>query len=425
LAKKKTTEKPQRQMTRRQLSQYQRQKRRQRFIFIGGIAVVAIIVVLIFVGWLTGEYLPLKETVISVGDNYHYSLGYYVDTIKFYAKNMGSGDIESVANTVVNQIENNAILFIGGNQLGITVDEDEVKEDLKTYGIEVNDASIDLLKAQILGEKIKEDYFAEQVPVSDNQVDFDAMLLDSKSQVAEVTERLQSSENFSVLAEEYSAHTITKSFQGEFGWHPREVAKMLVGSSIPLEFAFNAEAGELSGPLYDDTVSKRVGYWLLNVQDRQDEESAKVQGILLGSEEEALDIKEQLAVTDNITKLIEESSQHAASKSSGGDLGVVTPGTLSEAVENYIFDENTEIGVWSDPIRDDTQTTTGGYWLVEVLGKEADREITEEDRSRLISKAYNDWFTMLQGQWIAYINPANLTPDKIQWAIEKVRESLE
>jgi hypothetical protein len=425
LAKKKTTERPQRQMTRRQLSQYQKQKRRQRFIFIGGITIIVVIVLLIFMGWLTGEYLPLKETVISVGDNYQYNLGYYIDTIEFYARGTGSGDIMSLANTVISQIENNAVIFIGASQLGITVDEDEVKEDLKTYEIKVNDASIDLLKAEILREKIKEEHFAEQVPVSDNQVNFNAMLLESEDQVAEVTEMLQVSDNFSALAEEYSAYSITKTYKGEFGWHPREIAKTLVGSSVPVEFAFNAEVGELSEALYDDTVSKMVGYWLINVQDRPDEESAKVQGILLGSEEEAWDIKAQLAVTDNITGLIEEFSQHTASKSSGGDLGVVTPGTLSEAVEDYIFDENTETGVWSDPIRDDSQTTTGGYWLVEVLGKDEDREITEEDRAQLISKAFDEWFIMLQGQWAVYINPTNLTLDKIQWAIEKVQESLE
>jgi hypothetical protein len=54
--KKRKAEKPPREYTRRQLSQFQRQKRRQRIVFITGVSIIAAIVLIVLVGWFIGEY---------------------------------------------------------------------------------------------------------------------------------------------------------------------------------------------------------------------------------------------------------------------------------------------------------------------------------------------------------------------------------
>ena len=61
MAKKKKAEKPQREMTKRQLAQWQREKRRQRIIFGAGIFIIAAIILMVLVGWYASEYRPLHQ----------------------------------------------------------------------------------------------------------------------------------------------------------------------------------------------------------------------------------------------------------------------------------------------------------------------------------------------------------------------------
>ena len=424
MAKKKKAEKPPRQMTRRQLSHYQKQKRRQRFVFFSGITVITVIVLLILVGWLVGEVLPLRATVIEI-DTLKYDMQYFIDAYKALTMQMSTDAIAGQSNAVINQIQNSALLIWGAAGLGIKVSDDEAEEILESAGIEVNDASKDIIRAQILPSRLNDEYFSDQVPVSDNQVNISVMLLESESQANEIRQRLQGSDNFSALAEEFSLHSSAED-KGEIGWHTKDILVDLLGSFVPGNYAFSAKPGDMSEPLYDKQKSKQVGYWLLKVLERPDVMNAQVQGILLGSEEEAYEVKEKLAVTDNLSALIAEYSQHE-SKNREGHLGLVTENSTmqSPAVNDYIFDEDTEIGVWSEPVRDDTVTTIGGYWLVKVIDKDDDREISEEDRSYLVDKAYSDWFTGIRMQKIAFINITPLTPEKIQWAIEKVLKSRE
>jgi parvulin-like peptidyl-prolyl isomerase len=422
LAKKKTTEKPQRQLTRRQLSHYKKQKRRQRFIFIGGIAVIAVVVLLILGGWLAGEYIPRHATVIKVGD-YEYNTQYYIDAVKYYVNLTGS-DAMTISSSAITQIENNTLVMIDAAEKGISVEDEEARELLDAYEIEVNKASIDIIKAQLLSQKVREEYFTEQVPVSDNQVNIRVMLLENERQAAEIRGRLQGSENFTSLAEEFSLHASTNATGGEVGWHPKEIIEEALGTSVPGDFAFSAETGALSEPLYDENISKKTGYWLINVQEKT-EEGAKLKVILLGSEEEAEDVRAQIDTSENVTALIEEYSQHATSRTKGGEMGPVTEGAMSEGFDAYVFDENVETGVWSQPIRDNTVSTTGGYWLVEVIDKDDDREISEEDRETLADNAYYDWANNLMTRYEGSIDITNLTLERIQWAIEKVEEELE
>lgn len=67
MAKKKKEEKP-REYTRRQLSHFQKQKRRQRITFIAGVSIIVVILAIVLVGWYMADYHPLHRTVIRVGD---------------------------------------------------------------------------------------------------------------------------------------------------------------------------------------------------------------------------------------------------------------------------------------------------------------------------------------------------------------------
>ena len=139
--------------------------------------------------------------------------------------------------------------------------------------------------------------------------------------------------------------------------------------------------------------------------------------MLLGSEEEAQDMKVQLEGGEDFATLAEDNSQHTQSQKEGGDLGFLAPEDIQEALKNFVL--NSEVGTLSEPIKDDTVATRGGYWLVKVVEQEDSRQISDEDRDFLKAKALNDWVVSL------WSDPENvvesyLDSEKKAWAIEKV-----
>ncbi|GAI16297.1 unnamed protein product [marine sediment metagenome] len=63
----------------------------------------------------------------------------------------------------------------------------------------------------------------------------------------------------------------------------------------------------------------------------------------------------------------------------------------------------------------------GGYWLLEVLDKEDNKQISDDDRDLLKTKALDEWVFSL---WYDPGNEVNsyLTDEMREWAIEKATE---
>ena len=123
MAKKKVV-KPKREVTKRQLSRWQKQKRIQRIIF--GLGILVIVAVLGIVGagvynrWYIPEYKPLHQTVIGVNDT-KFDMDYYVKMLKFYGSGMPMQQMYSLADEVVMLIERNELVRQGAMKLGISV----------------------------------------------------------------------------------------------------------------------------------------------------------------------------------------------------------------------------------------------------------------------------------------------------------------
>lgn len=416
--KKKKAEKPPREFTRRQLSQWQRQKRRQRIIFGGGIFIIAAIILLVLVGWYIGEYRPFHQTAIRVNDT-EFDMSYYIDTLKLAGREQSVEYLQSVADRVVIEIEQDELIRQKAWQLGYSVSDDEVKKALEGSDIPINDASLDIFRKELLRNRLYNEYFGPQVPVSAEQVHIMAMLLESENQAAEVRTRLQSSDNFTALAEELSLDSYTKDNKGDLGWHPASIITELLGSSVPGGYAFGSEVGTLSQPRYDEQKSKGVGYWLIRVLEKNGEDDAQVQAVLLGSEEEAQEVRVRLEAGEDLATLAEELSQDDESKKQGGELGVVSKGELSPAVGEYIFNPEVEIGAWSEAIRDDTVSTKGAYWLIEVLDKDEDRQLGSEDRDSLLNNAFTEWVSSLWVEPGIEVDHSYLDSEMKQWAVEQ------
>ena len=409
MARKKKVEKPKPWVSKHQLSRWEKQKKRQRIILIVGVSIIVAALLVIGVGWFLSQFLPMNQTVIKVNDT-EFDMEYYVEMLKIYSWNQSESYIQYISDEVLKNIERNELVRQEALKLGISISKDEVAEELKSFDLPNDEVHRDIVRAQLIIRRLLEEYFDPQVPVTAEQVHLMAMLLESEQQATEVRAKLEKGESFTELAGELSLDYLSKTNQGDFDWHPQVIFNELLPEMV-VAHAFNAQAGTLSRPLYDEKVNKAVGYWLVKVVAMNEEtEEAHVQALLLGSEAEAKDIVARVEGGEDFDALVQES---------GGESEITPPGVMSPVIDEFIFDPDLEIGVLSQPIRDDSIITEGGYWLVRVEGKEEDRPMGDEDRDLLKGKAIDNWVDSL------WDNPANevasyLTDEKKLWTIEQV-----
>ena len=426
LAKKKQHE-HKREVTRHQLSRRQQQKRRHRLFLIAGIGVIAVVAGVIGSGWYKSEYLPMRETVVRVNDT-EFTMGYYVDMLELqgrqynelYGPEQALMYLQTLADQVEQFIQQSELMRQAASGLGIVVSDGEVEEKLREQDPPLSRDYGELVRHDMLIERLLDEHFEKQLPVFAEQRHIKAMLLESESQAVSARARLVEGEDFNTLASELSLDDLSPEGDGDFGWHLKGMLSERFVLSELEDYAFSAEVGSLSQPLYDEVRAKSIGYWLAEVLEKDEDEQGElfhVQVMLLGSEEEAQGIKARLESGEDFAALAEEHSQHAPSQEDGGDLGSLAPDDIQEALKDFVL--NSEVGTLSEPVRDDTVVTRGGYWLVKVVEKEDSRQISDEDRNFLKAKALNDWVNSL------WDDPENevesyLDSEKKAWAIEKV-----
>jgi parvulin-like peptidyl-prolyl isomerase len=437
--KKKKVEKPSHAPTKRQLSHFKQHQRRQRFIFGSGILIIVAVLVVIgvgvYFGWYVPERQPLKETVIRVNDT-EFNMDYYVKTIKYQTlqlESMGiSVGIEQMtylAEGAATAIQNNELVRQGASKLGITVSDEEVEEkideDFGEYAPSLmkdyKDVIEDMVRSQMLREKLLDEYFDQQVPQSAEQRHVLAMFLESQSQVSEVRDRLESGELFSEVAAELCLDSYCRLQDGDLGWHPREIFSRMIDSDVLVDSAFSAEVRVLSQPIYEGSKTKTLGYWLIEVEFVDAEvEHAQLKIMLLSSEEEASQIRARLEDGEDFAALAAEFSQHDESKDNGGEFEIDSKGLFGEAFDEFVFDPGLELVSLSQPIKDDTVTTEGGYWLIKVAAA-ADQPIDEADRDTMKGDLLSEWLKALPDD-PDYTVENLLDQDKTDWAIMYVWE---
>jgi len=417
LARKKIV-KPHREVTKRQLSRWQKQKRIQRIIFgLGSLVIVAVLGVVgygVYNRWYIPEYKPLHETVIEVNDT-KFDMDYYIKMLKFYGSGMPMQQMYSLADEVVMVIERNELVRQGAVKLDISVGDEEVDEELGNYNPPLSKDYRDVVRTEMLVDRLRDEHFEQKVPMFATQRHILAMFLESENHVNEVRDKLEAGEDFAELAGELSLDAVCKAKKGDLGWRPEGTLPLLLKTSILDEHASNCEVGVLSQPIYDEAKTKMVGYWLIEVLDRDEAAGeAHVKVILLASEQQANEARDRLEAGEDFATLAKEFSQHDESRENGGEFVVSSPDMMSSAFNEFAF--NSEFGVLSQPIRDDVADTKGGYWLLKVVDIDENRQIGEEDRDLLKADALSKWVEAL------WDDPENkiesyLDDEKKQWAI--------
>jgi parvulin-like peptidyl-prolyl isomerase len=415
LAKKKR-EKPQRILTPHQISRWEQQKKRQRLILMTGIFVIVSAFAIVIVGWYLGQYKPLRETVIKVNDT-EFTMDYYVEMLKIEGSYHQTPDVSYIADSVLQNIPRNELIRQGALELGISVTDEEMKNVLKENDLPDKEVYRDLVRHQLLIERLLDVHFDPQVPLFAEQRRVMAMMLESSPQALDVRSKLVRGDDFSELAEEMSLEPFSRNKGGDFGWVPKTILLDMLPASI-VDVIFEHDVGDLSRPIYDEEADKFVGYWLVKVLERdEEEEEAHVLIMLLGSEGEALRIKSRLEAGAEWGSLAVENSQVKGVEENEGEW-LVSPGEMNPLVDEYVYNPDTEIGVISEPIRDETIITKGGYWLIEVLEEDTDRRIDTAYRNYLKEKALDEWVaSVVDDEDNEIVN--YLDAEKKSWAIEQ------
>lgn len=418
---KKKPEKPQRVFTRHQISHYQQQKKRQRIILSLGLIIITAVILIMGVGWFVSEYQPMHEKAITVNDT-EFNMQYYVDLLKLQGKDQPAEYVQYLADNIILTIEQNELIRQEALKLGISISNDEIEAELKNHEPPFNDAHKDFLSGQLLIKKLLDGYFNNQVPTNAEQIYVMAMLLESEAQVEEIKARLANSDNFTDLAREKSLDYFSRLSGGDYGWHTKDILSGLLPGPI-VDNAFAATAGILSRPIYDEETEKGLGYWLVKVLDTNvEEEEAHVLLMLLSSEEAALNASDRLNAGENFAAVAGDLTQLNGVEENKGEY-LLTPGMMSPTLDEYIFDPTVPLQTVSEPIRDESVATQGGYWLLKITGREMDRPIEDDDRSLLKAKAFEEWFSARWDDPNNRIDHSYLNEDNKAWAIKQVVKS--
>jgi parvulin-like peptidyl-prolyl isomerase len=388
MPKKQRNNKREHQVYKHKQSEQQRKKRVRRIIIS---LVLVIVVAAISVGvwsYYNFQVKPYRQASIRVND-VTFNLRYFINTLGIYYGNVspdtlsnyeayGDAEIEQFAGFVEQQIIQNETIKQGSLELGVQIERSVIKADLKKSDIPVTDEHIDIRMAQELVEK--------QVPSTQPQVHVQAMLLESESVAQEAIARLQAGESFDQVANDLSKIPGLKIINGDMGWVTAREADLKVESTKFGDMISGADVNVLSDPLYDDSVSKTYGYWVAEVVEKNDatdttSASIHIKGILVGTEQEAYDVIDKLNAGADIDELAKQVSELSTAADYGAELG-----WMIEGGDNGGFDVLFDLplnGV-SAPIGDNQNVTKGGYWVLNVLGKDNNRELTTNQTNTLV-----------------------------------------
>jgi hypothetical protein len=101
-----------------------------------------------------------------------------------------------------------------------------------------------------------------------------------------------------------------------------------------------------------------------------------------------------------------------------GFLKSVATGELTEVFDQAVFAPELEVGVLSEPLRDEAVVTKGGYWLIEVIEKDDNRPFEEFDRGLLKAKALDEWISALLADETNVVE-SYLSNKQKMWAVER------
>lgn len=404
----------------RHITRREREKKIQRIVLIVGGVFLALVLAFMAYGFYDSQYKPYNQTVLEVNGT-KVNMNYYLNMLKIYLTGSDPSQASMIGQAAPGAIENNLIIIQKSPELGFTVKPDEIDKEINDRKLPNEQVYRDIYESVLLQDQMDKDYFGKDVPETADQVKASGIVLESEPAALSAIEGLGKGMPFVEMAKMFGIEKVTNDRGGDLGWLPKGLISRVLGyaDATTLENnVFTLEPNIISQPIYDSAIMKDVGYWLLKVEEKDGPESCHARAMLLGSAAEAGEMKKRIETGEDFATLAKEYSQDTSNKEDGGDLGWVRKGYSNNYIEEAF---NLEVGQVSEPIRDITVETKGGYWVIKVLEKESNRAIDTAVRDQMISEKFSVW---LQKQKETSEIKNYLTPEQQQWAIDKASRDL-
>jgi PPIC-type PPIASE domain len=389
LAGKHRKEKIERALTKRQVSRWEKQKKQARIIQICVAVIVIAAAGLIGAGIYLEQVVPGQKIVIKVNEA-TFSLDYYTKMLDIITQNATKGQISAYTDTAAQAIEESEIVRQKAADAGVSATDDEIKKAIETGKLPDNVVGSDLARTRVLTTNYAEKVCVPKQPKSVQNAQVEAMFLDSKAMVNDRKQKLALGENFTKMAAQFSMEPITKGASGYLGWIPKGYEMYAIpelADSVLKDVIFTLTPNTLSDPIYDPSIERSYGFWVLQLLEKDDAKGYHGRGILVPTQEQADDLRAQLLNGANWDDLAKKYSQ-APGKDSGADLGWLQPGTDKSMLVRLLAGQ--EPNKISDALRDDTVKTKGGYWLIQVIDLQ-DRPLPVKVYQALSEQCLEEW----------------------------------
>ncbi|MFC2008681.1 peptidylprolyl isomerase [Chloroflexota bacterium] len=406
MTKKHPTSQPHKYVSKHAQSRIERDARRRRIITIAGSVFLGVVAIVVVVGLYVDHVKPMNEPVLKVNSR-TFTMSDYIETLEVYATNMDKSQLNSITGMVMSQMARDEIVRQAALSEGIVIGNDTVKAQINELGLPDNDAIRDSIRASLAQEEVQSRLLA-LMPTEMEQVRFDIMLTESRAVAEEARGQLVGGSAIADLVEGYSASPTIPSTQD---WVPVD----LLANNDVKNACTTLNPGSIS-LIRDTEIAKPMGYWLIELVDKDDQGAIKPRAMLLSSEQEALEAKARLAAEDFVDVAAELSQFYGADELA--ELEWVGPEDTVTAAFNEAAFALADLNIVSEPILDKEVQTQGGYWMVRLLERGV-QPLSEQHRQALASTAFSEWYATYSET--AVIEEL-ITPDQMIWAVARAAE---
>jgi len=403
MTKKHPTSQPHAYVSKHAQSRIEKDARRRRIITIAGSVFLGIVGIVVLVGLYVDHVRPMNEPVLKVNER-TFTMSDYIDNLEVYAANMEKSQLNSITGMVLSQMARDEIVRQGALIDGIVISNDQVQDQIDELELPDSDAIKDSLRASLAQEEVQ-NRLLDQLPTEMVQVRFDIMLTESRPDAEQVKSALVGGTDILDLVDLYSANPTIPTTQD---WVPTD----LLANNDVKNACSTLDPNDIS-LIRDNEIAKPLGYWLIELVDKDDQGSIKPRAMLLSSEEEALEVKARLASEDFVDVAAELSQFYGGDENA--ELEWVGPDDLvTEAFNNAAF-ALVDLNVVSEPILDKEVQTQGGYWMVRLLDRGV-QPLSEINSQALASTAFSEWYASYSENSVI---EELITNEQMVWAVAR------
>lgn len=403
MTKKQHHEQPHLKLSKHAESKIARHARIQRFIVIASAVFIGVVALVVGVGLYIDRVAPLNEPVLRV-NNRTFTLGYYTDALRLYSQGTDPAQIASIAGATLTQIVRGETIRQAAPSAGVVITQAEVKAEVERAGIASNRATEDLAETALATRALTEKFKAA-LPAEVEQVRFEIMMVESRTVATEVENAIATGASLVDLSEQYSAGPEIPVLQD---WVPYS----LLANKDVATACQTLEPGK-SAVIPDPTAVKNIGYWIIEVIDRDDAGAIKTRAMLTASLEDALRAEERLQTEDFAT--VAEQYSQIFSSTENAEFDWITPeDVITETFNAAAF--ALELNVVSEPIRETEIQTSGAHWVVRLLERDT-RPLYDNIAEAEASSAFDAWYAEVSQ---AAVVEQLLTDEQRTWALERV-----